>query len=76
MNSLDYILTSANLPFDLGSIEPEADRLFAAVPAPLMRALNLAELHSAVVEAGDQIAIWIAKNWRTVLPEIARNFAA
>jgi hypothetical protein len=76
MNQRDYILQCANLPFDLGSLEPEADRLFAAIPAKLHKAWSQARLHSDVVHAGDDIAGWMNANWRTVLPELSERFPA
>lgn len=76
MRPLDYILSCANLPFDLGSLDPEADKLLAAVPQKLHDALSRARSHEAQVHAGDAIAEWIGSNWRTVLPELSERFPA
>lgn len=72
----DYILSSSNLPFDLGSLEPEADLLFAAVPTQLMNDLNNGGHHSDSVHVGDLVSAWIANNWRTVLPVLSTQFPA
>ena len=76
MNRLDYILSSANLPFDLGSLEPEANILFAAAPRTLMAKLANARSHADEVLAGDKVAEWISNNWRHHLPDIAARFPA
>lgn len=74
MNATDYILSNANLPFDLGSLDPEADTLFAAVPKSIWEPFNRAEGHSETVLAGDAVSAWIEKNWRNVLPVLSARF--
>ena len=74
MNQHDYILSCANLPFALGSLDPEAGFLFAAVPAGLHAAWSRARSHEDAVHAGDDIADWMAANWRAVLPELSARF--
>jgi len=74
MNQRDYILSCSNLPFALGSLEPEADRLFTAVPAKLQAAWSRARSHQDTVLAGDDIADFFASNWRKVLPELSARF--
>ncbi len=76
MTQRDYILSSANLPFFIGSLEDDADKLFAAVPAKLTAAWSRARGHQESVLAGDDVSDWIGANWRTVLPEVSARFPA
>ena len=76
MTQRDYILASANLPFAIGSLENDADRLFAAVPARLTAAWSRGRGHQETVLAGDDVADWISGNWRSVLPEVSARFPA
>lgn len=74
MTQRDYILSCADLPFALGSLEDDADKLFAAVPKKLLTAWSRARGHQATVEAGDDVSDWIRDNWRSVLPEVSARF--
>lgn len=74
MKQPDYILSCADLPFALGSLEADADKLFAAVPNAIMEKWSRARGHEETVHAGDDVAEWIKANWRTVLPEFSARF--
>ena len=76
MTQRDYILSCANLPFSIGSLEDDADKLFAAVPKKLLSVWSRARSHQDTVLAGDEVADWIGANWRTVLPEVSARFPA
>lgn len=74
MTHNDYILSQAGLPFDLGSLDPEAGKLFAAIPRKLHKAWSRARSHQDTVLAGDDISDWMRDNWRSVLPELSARF--
>ena len=74
MKHTDYILASARLPFDIGSLDPDASKLLEAAPDRLWTPLLRAHNHEAEIHAGDDIAEWIGANWRSVLPEVSARF--
>jgi len=76
MTHRDYILANANLPFTLGSLDDDADKLFAAVPARLTAAWSRARSHQDTVLAGDDVSDWVAAHWRSVLPALSARFPA
>ena len=59
MQQRDYILSCAGLPFFVGSLEADADKLFAAVPEKLNATWSRARSHQDTVLAGDDVADWI-----------------
>lgn len=76
MTNSDYILSNANLPFDISGLDDEGQALLNAAPVELWNAFNRARNHELQVCAGDEIALWIENNWRTVLPAVAARFTA
>jgi hypothetical protein len=76
MTLRDYILSQAGLPFDLGSFDPEADKLYAAIPGKLNAAWSRARSHQDTVLAGDDISDWMRDNWRSILPDLSARFPA